>query len=154
MTSLLKVVFIPPHPFLRPCRQTDQRWLLMIWTTAEGHCGPQHLATASPFPTQFRIRHAGAMGFHLLSSKIYPWMNSLFRGHWTIPGKTHGLLSYLWGFYAPLFQGCKTSYVFQSGPSHVTLFTSKCVHVLRLSSLSRAVLSPELVKIPPCISTE
>lgn len=95
---------------------------LMIWAMAEGHCGPQHLATDYPFPVEFRIQHADAKGFHLPPSKIYPWMNSLFWGYETIPGKAHGLLSYLWGFYAPLFQGCKTSHVFQSEPSHVTLF--------------------------------
>lgn len=150
-TSLLEVAFIsphfpPPHPFLRPCQRTSQRWLLTIWATAEGHCGPQHLATASPFPTEFRIQHTGAMGFHQ-----YIFCPGKFIPGWILySGGTGQSLERLTGFLAIFggsmhlyFRGIKLAmYLFQSEPSHVALLTRKLVHVLRLSSLSWAVFLP------------
>lgn len=115
-----------PHTPFPPSLPTDKSKMTSdylghgrgsLWTTTPGHS-----LTFSHGVQDTAHRCYGLSSVHLPPSKIYPWMNSLFRGYWTIPGKTHGLLSYLWGFYAPLFQGCKASHVFQSEPSHVTLF--------------------------------
>lgn len=121
-TSLLEVAFIPPtpppHTPFPPSLPTDKSKMTSddlghgrgsLWTTTPGHS----LAFSHGVQDTAHRRY-GLSSVHLLPSKIYPWMNSLFGAYWTIPGKTHRLLSYRWEFYAPLFQGYKASHVFIS----------------------------------------
>lgn len=134
------------HPFLRPCRQTSQRWLLTIWATAEGHYGPQHLATASPSPTEFRIQHIGAMGFHqyiFRPAKFIPEWILYSEGTGQSLERLMGFLAIFGGSMHLYFRGAKLAMYFSQNPHMwLCLLTSKLVQILRLSSLSWAVFYP------------
>lgn len=122
----------PPFPL---SLLTDKsKMTLMIWAMAEGHCGPQHLATASPFPTEFRIRHAA---FIFRPVKFIPGWILYFEGIGQSLERLMGFLAIFGGSMYLYFRGAKLAMYFSQNPHMwLCLLTSKLVHVLRISSLS------------------